>query len=270
MADDGSGAQSAVLPDAIATIEANPETGKRVARIGPSRYALIGDRAGELESGRRYKLSLATVPGFAREDGFELRRVVELSRVLTIVGTLSDDVRDASVMHLRSVRSKSYALYGDAVGAYKDIRSSLPAHDYTKTLFKLSAVRDNGAGARWQWLDYTPVARYECAQKDAPGTRLDLVDVKPDDSLLDGFIAQPVGGREVRYGAHAACTRDGAAYTCALDSVGDAWGTSRFLPGAGEGGKFELVVERTDEARTKIAFACATITAASVTALCED
>jgi hypothetical protein len=274
----GGGAQSSVLPDAIATIEVNPETGGRVARIGPSRYALSGERVTELETGRRYKLSLASTRE-ERQGGFEVRRLVDFSRVIKLVGTLSDDVQDVAVMHLRSLHAKSYAIYGETVGSYKDIRATLPAHDYTKTLFTVSAVppvgghearQDRNGSARWEWLDYAPIARYKCAQSDSPGTRLDLVDVKPDDSLLDGFIAQPLGGREVRYGAHAACTRDGAAYTCALDSVGTAWGTTRFVPGAGEAGRFDLVVERADAARTKLKFGCETVTAASLIPLSED
>lgn len=270
LVDDGAGAQSAPLPDVIATIETSPESGKRLARVGASRYVLTGDGAAALENARRYRLSLSTVPGAAREDGFEVRRVVDSSRVITIVGTLSDDVLDASTMHLRSVRSKSYAIYGGTVDAYKEVRTSLPAHDYTKTLFKVSVVQDHAPSTRWQWLDYAPVPRYSCTQSDAVGTRLDLVDVKPDDSLLDGFIVQPIGGREVRYGAHAECSSDGAAYTCALDSIGTAWGTTRFVPGAGENGVFDLVIERADDAHTKIPFSCATVTTASVIPNSED
>lgn len=267
------GAQSGVLPDAIATIEANPEGGAPLARVGPSRWALIGDRVGELEVGRRYKLSLTTSTE-PRRGAFEVRRLKDLSRVVRLIGTLSDDVRDSAVMHIRSLHGKSYALYGDTVSGYKDVRVTLPNHDYAKTLFAVNAVADLGPpryamGSRYQWLDYTPVPRYKCAQSDSAETHLDLVDVKPDDSLLDGFITMPMGGREVRYGAHAECTRDGEAYACAFDSVGSAWGATRFTPAAG-GARFDLSVERTDEAKTKVAFGCETVTPASMLAASED
>ena len=266
----GDGAQSATLPDAIATIEADPTGGDRLARIGPSRYALKGDRVGELAIGRRYKVSLASTREPRRGD-FEVRLLLDLRPVIKLIGTLSDDVQDPAVMHFRSLHDKSYALYGDTVGGYKDIRGGLPDHDYAKTLFAVNAVHDLGGsvdGGRWEWLEYTPMARYKCAQSDSAGTHLDLVDVKPDDSLLDGFITTPLGGREVRYGAHAVCTRDGGGYACALDSVGNPWGTARFLPASG--GRFDLTVERADAAHTKIAFGCDTVAAASLTAQSED
>lgn len=262
-------AQSGVQPDAIATIEANPEGGGPLARVGPSRWALVGEHVAELEIGRRYKVSLATTTE-PRSGAFEVRRLVAFSRVVRLVGTLSDDAQDPAVMRLESLHGKTYALYGDTVTGYRDVRVNLPNHDYSKTLFTVNAVADLGgaAGSRWQWLDYTPVARYKCTQSDAAQTHLDLVDVKPDESLLDGFITTPLGGREVRYGAHAECKRDGAAYACAFDSVGSPWGAARFTP-AGDA-RFEVTVERADEAKTKIAFGCETVTRASATALSED
>jgi hypothetical protein len=263
----GAGAQRAAVPDVIAIIEADPGSGGRIARVGPSRFELVGERVAELEIGRRYKISLATTAEPRPSGSYEVRRVVDFSRVITLIGTLSDDAQDAAVMHLRSLHAKSYALYGATVGSYKEIRAALPAHDYAKTHFRASAVQDRGENARWEWLDYAPLARYKCAQTDSPGTHLDLVDVKPDASLLDGFIVMPLGGREVRYSAHAACKREGAAYACALDSVGSPWGTTRFIPGAEW---FDLVVERNDAERTKMEFGCETVTAESLAPLSED
>jgi hypothetical protein len=272
--DDGSeateGAQSTVLPDALATVEANPQGPGVVAHVGPSRFVLSGDRVGELEVGKRYKLSLATTTD-PKVGDFEVRRLVDFSRVLRLVGTLSDDAQDVAVMHIQTLHAKSYALYGDTVGGYKDIRASLPTHDYSKTLFTVNAVADigGGAAARWQWLDYTPVARYACQQSDARETHLDLVDVKPDQSLLDGFITTSLGGREQRVGAHAECKRDGDAFACTFDSVGTPWGTARFVRGAANAA-FTLTLERADQAKTKVTFACDTTTVEKVSAQSED
>jgi len=266
--DEGDGAQSPGLPDAIATIEASPTTpGEKLARIGPSRYALMGDRASELTVGRRYKLTLRLTHE-PKHDAFEVRQILDLKPVIKLVGTLSDDAQDAAVMHFQSLHAKSYALVGDTVGGYKDIRANLPDHDYTKTLFVVHAVQNSGVDARWEWLDYTLVPRYKCTQKSSAGTHLDLVDVKPDDSLLDGFITMPLGGHEVRYGAHAVCNREGTAYACTLDSVGNAWGKTRFTPAAT--GPFDLTVERTDAAATKVAFGCDTVAPASLVTQSED
>ena len=266
-------AQSSVLPPVIATIEANPQGGDpsvRLAHVGSSRWALTGDRVKELALGRRYSLSLETTTE-PKVGAFEVRRLVDLSPVQRLVGTLADGAQDA-VMELRSVHSKSYTLHGDVVASYKEVRAALPRHDYAKTLFAVNAVADlgGGAGARWQWLDYAPVPRYQCVQRDSAGTHLDLVDVQPDASLLDGFITQPLGGREVKYGAHAECTHrasDAAnAYACAFDAVGAAWGSATFVAGAA----FEVDVERADEARTKVVFGCAGVVVGEGVAASED
>lgn len=254
------GAQTAVLPAALASIEGDPTTGSAIARIGPTRFALIGARVIELRAGQRYKLSLAAT-GAAKKDGLEVRRLVELSRVIRLVGTLSDDATDASMMQLRSVHAKTYALYGDSATAYKEIRATLPSHDYAKTLFTVNVVQDLGGNTgatgstRWEWLDYAPLPLYTCTQADQPGTHLDLVDVRPDASLLDGFVTTPIGGREARVGAHATCSSEGPAYVCELDSVGTPWGSARFVPADGH---FEVVVDRRDDAKTRVMFSCAT------------
>ena len=264
---EGDGAQSAVLPDEIASIESSPNPTERFVKIGPTHVAVIGERVGELTVGRRYSLSLRPTRE-PKHEGLEVRMLLDLRPVLKLIGTLSDDARDATVMHLQSLHAKSYALVGDTVGGYKDIRANLPTHDYTATLFTVNAVQKGGGDTRWEWLDYTLVPRYECTQKTSASTHLDLVDVKPDASMLDGFISMPLGGREVRYGAHAACTREGPGYACALDSVGKAWGKTHFTPAAS--GPFELMVERTDAAATKLPFACETVAAASLVTQSED
>src|SRR5690606_29060698 len=97
----------------------------------------------------------------------------------------------------------------------------------------------------------------------------DLVSVRPDDGLLDGFIATDIG-RESLMGAHAACTRDGAAYVCTLDNVNGSWGSARFVPGTGDGAKFDLVVERSDEAHTQLTFGCETTDRALLKSESED
>ncbi len=263
---EASGAQIAVLPAAIATIEGEPAAGRAIARIGPTRYALVGDRVGELRAGQRYKLTLQATQ-LERRDTLEVRRLVELSRVTRLVGTLADDVNDNGAMQLRSVHAKSYTLYGDTTATYKEIRAALPKHDYTKTLFAVNVVQDRGVGARWEWLEYTPVPRFVCTQANTPGTRLELVDVQPDATLLDGFVTTPISGREAVIGPHATCASQGPAYACELDAVGTPWGSARFVPADG---RFDLVVTRTDEAQAKVMFSCEKLTRDATAAHSED
>lgn len=260
------GAQVAVLPPAVASIEGDPVAGQAVARIGPTRYALIGDRIAELRGGQRYKLTLG-VTTVAKRDGLEVRRLLELSRVVRLVGTLVDDVNDHAAMQLRSVHAKSYALYGDTAATYKEIRATLPKHDYTKTLFAVNAVQDRGGSTRWEWLDYVPVPLFVCTQADSPGIHLDLVDVQPDASLLDGFVTTPISGQEAVVGARATCAREGTAYACDLDAVGTPWGSARFVP---TDAHFDVVVTRTDDAKTRVTFACTKLTRESAAIASED
>ncbi len=264
--DDGTGAQVAEMPDAIGTIEGDAQTATRIARIGAFRYALDGARVSELAIGRRYSLTMMRTRAPQR-DGLDVRQLVSYRAVKHVVGTLADDANDPNGMILTSLHGKSYALYGDTVATYKEIRASLPAHDYAKTLFEANVVEDKSPATRFSWLDYQPVPHVRCTQKDAPSVHLDLVDVKPDLSLLDGFVTTPIGGTEVRVGAHAECKRDQTGvYACALDSVGEPWGTAKVTPS--DSASFDAVVERTDA--TKIPFACTVVKREAVATASED
>jgi len=259
----GTSAQNGTLPDEIGTFRHEGAT--PVVVLGRTTFAITGDRVAELQDGRRYKLSLARAEG--QVDGFNVRRLVDFWKVRKLVGTLADDVQDPSVVHLRSLHEKGYVLTGDSVGAYRETRAGLPSHDYTKTFFRVNAVEERGSSIRFEWLDYEPVPLYRCAEKTSPQVHLDLINVRPDDSILDGFVATDLG-HESQLGAHAECQRDGAAYTCALDDLSGKWGTSRFVPTLA--GSFDLVIERSDTARTRVSFACSNIDRAALTNESED
>lgn len=260
----GDAAQTAAPTEVVASIEGDAASGARVAVAGHRRFSLAGALTAELAIGRRYSLALASAAEPLR-DGLEVKTVLSYKRVLRLVGTLSDDVAAPDVMHLLGVHGRSYALTGETVAAYKEVRAALPAHDYAKTLFEANAI-EGAPGARWQWLDYTPVARFGCAQGDAPAVHLDLIVVRPDESMLDGFVTTPLSGREVSYGAHVVCKRDGAAYACELDDMGSLSATARFVPS--DAAPFDLVVEKKDGLKTP--FRCEAISRDALAAKSED
>lgn len=267
-AGEDTGAQTAELSDAIATIEGDASAGTRIAVIRAVRYALSGPRVGELVIGKRYAIVLERSDEPPR-DGMQVRKLVDLRVVRHVVGTLADDANDAAGMILTSVHGKSYALHGDAAAAFKEVRESLPAHDYARTLFEANVVEDRSPSTRFTWLDYSPVPRVRCTQKDQEGVHLDLVDVKPDESILDGFVKTPLGGREVRYGAHAECRRDPAgaiAYACLFDVSGDPWGRASLVPS--EAGTFDVVVAKREGA--KVDFVCSMVEKSTLLPTSED
>ena len=262
--EDGDAAQSAAVEDELGTIEGDPASGRAIAVLGATRVVVEGDRVRELERGRRYALELARTSKTA-EDGMQVRALLGFRKVLALVGTIADAPEPGAVV-LRSVRGASYVLVGDTVLTYQDIRAALPAHDYGGTYFRVEAVRERAPSTRWSWLGYEPVPRYHCAEDAAPEVQLDLVNVKPDDSVLDGFVATRIG-HEARMGPHAECARDGAGYACALDTLGEPWGSARFVPDSAA--PFSLVVRRNDIGETRQPFTCTTITRASLEALSE-
>lgn len=255
-----------VLEEPVATFAVGSMPGTGFAQVGRNRVALIGDRVQELQDGQRYKLVLRVEEG--QLDGAPVRTLLDYRKVIHLVGTLTDDDRDPAILHLRSLNERGYPLMGEAVASYKEVRAALPAHDYTRTLFRIDAVQRRDATI-YEWLDYAPVAVYRCTDRSAPSVHLDLISVRPDDALLDGFIATQLGN-ESRMGARAVCTRDGAAYTCALENVNGIWGAARFVPGAGDAGHFDLVIDRTDDAHTKLSFACDTTDRASLSSESDD
>ncbi len=261
--EDGTAAQNGALPDEIGTFGHQGET--PVVALGRQTYALVGDRIGELVDGKRYKFGLAREEG--QIDGLTKRKLVDFRPVQKLIGTLADDVQDPALIHFKSLHDRGYVLTGDSVAMFNETRAALPAHDYTQTLFRIHAVAERGSTSRFEWLDYEPVPLYRCAQNGAPHVHLDLVNVRPDDSLLDGFVATELG-HEAQFGAHAECRRDGQrAYSCALDDLSGPWGTSRFVPA---GTSFELVVERSDTAHTRITFACSPADRAALANESED
>ena len=261
--EDGTAAQNGTLPDEIGTFKHQGPT--PVIVLGRQTYALVGERIGELQDGKRYKFGLAREEG--EIDGLTKRKLVDFRKVQKLVGTLSDDVQDPALVHLKSMRDRGYVLTGDSVAMFKETRAGLPSHDYTKTLFRINAVIERGTTSRYEWIDYEPVPLYRCAQNSAPHVHLDLVNVRPDDSLLDGFVATELG-HDAQLGPHAECRKDGqTAYACALDDLSGPWGTSRFVPA---GASFELVVERSDTAHTRVAFACTPADRAALTNESED
>ena len=264
----GTNAQVADVTDSLATIEGDQAAGTRVAVVRSTRYVLEGARIGELVIGKRYAVALRKTEAAPR-DGLAVRELVDFRAVKHVVGTLADDANDPAGMILTSVHGKSYALYGDTATAYKEIRASLPAHDYAKTLFEANVVPDKRPSTRFEWLDYAPVPYVRCSQKDEPGVHLDLVDVKPDESLLDGFVTIPMSTHESRVGAHAECKRDPAGtptYACSLDVLGEAWGKATFVPSATT--PFDLTIERTDA--TRLVFACEVVKPETLLAASED
>ena len=267
-AEEGTNAQVADVTDSLATIEGDAAAGTRIAVVRSTRFVLEGTRIGELVIGKRYALELRKTDAAPR-NGLAVRELVDFRAVKHVIGTLADDANDPAGMILTSVHGKSYALYGDAATAYKEIRASLPAHDYAKTLFEANVVPDKRPSTRFEWLDYAPVPHVRCTQKDEPGVHLDLVDVKPDESMLDGFVTIPMSTHESRVGAHAECKRDPAgalAYACALDVLGEAWGKATFVPSAAT--PFDLTVERTDA--TELVFACEVLKPETLLAASED
>ncbi|MBX3191113.1 MAG: hypothetical protein KF819_29215 [Labilithrix sp.] len=268
-AEQASSAQAEAAPDVLATIERDPASGVTIALTGASRYALFGARVGELEGGRRYALSLAPSAEPAPEGADEARALVDFRKVRRLIGTLADDVADPDAMQLTSLHARSHALFGDTVGRYKEIRAALPAHDYSRTLFSVEAVAERAPGTRLAWLAYEPVPHFACTQRGAPEVHLDLVDVKPDESMLDGFVKMALG-HEARYEAHAECNRDASGYACTLDDIGSPWGTARFDPASGTDGRFDLAITRADAARTVVTFACTTVTREALAPFSED
>lgn len=267
-AGEDTGAQVAEATESVAMIEGDATAGTRIAVIRSARFALEGARVAELVIGKRYALVLRRSVSEPR-DGLQVRELVDLRAVKHVVGTLADDVNDPEGMILTSVHGKSYAVHGDAAAAFREIRASLPAHDYTRTLFEANVVEDRSPSTRFTWLDYEPVPRVRCTQKDSPGVHLDLVDVKPDESVLDGFVKTPMGGHEARYGAHAECKRDPAgaiAYGCILDVGGDVWGRASLVPV--ETGTFDVEVTRREG--PKLTFVCAMVARASLLPASED
>lgn len=261
------GAQTSELPEAIGTIEGDAAAGTRIAVIRSVRFALSGPRVGELVIGKRYALVLkrSTTPA---PEGMQARELVDLRPVRHLVGTLADDKNDPGGMILTSVNGKAYALHGETAAAFKEIRDALPAHDYTQTLFEANVVMDRSPSTRFLWLDYAPVPHVRCTQKDAPGVHLDLVDVKPDESLLDGFVMTPIG-RETQMGPHAECKRDATgaiAYACVFDVNGDAWGRATFVPL--ETGTFDVVVTRRDP--PNVTFTCGVVERKTLLGASED
>jgi hypothetical protein len=261
-AEEGAAAQNGTLPDEVGTFRHEGQT--PVVVIGHVTFAVVGDRVGELQDGKRYMLSLAREEG--QVEGFNVRKLVDFRKVQKLLGTLADDAQDPALAQLRSLHDRSYVLTGESVAAFKETRAGLPTHDYAKTLFRVNVVAELRGSSRYVWLDYEPVPLYGCKESDAPHVHLDLVNVKPDDSLLDGFVATQMGP-EAQLGAHAECTRDGAGYKCALDDLSGPWGTARFVPA---GGTFELVVERNDAAHTRVGFGCTSTDRASLAAESED
>lgn len=263
----GTNAQVADVDDTLATIEGDAAAGTRIAVVRATRYLLEGALIGELAIGKRYALGLRKTSAPPR-DGLAVRELVEYRAVKHVVGTLADDANDPAGMILTTVHGNAYALHGDTATAYKEVRASLPAHDYAKTLFEANVVEDKRPSTRFEWLDYAPIPHVRCTQKDEPGVHLDLVDVKPDESMLDGFVTIPMSTHESRVGAHAECKRDPAgapSYACALDVLGEAWGKASFVPADAP---FDLTIDRTDA--TKLVFACAVVKTESLLASSED
>ncbi|MBS2018075.1 MAG: hypothetical protein JST00_34700 [Deltaproteobacteria bacterium] len=264
----GAGAQTSELPDAIGTIEGDERAGTRIAVIRNVRFSLTGPRIGELVIGKRYALVLKRGAAPAPE-GMQARELVDLRPVKHVIGTLADDRSDPGGMILTTVQGKTYSVHGETTSAFKEIRDALPAHDYAKTLFEVNVVLDRSPSTRFTWLDYAPVPHVRCAQKDAPGVHLDLVDVRPDESLLDGFVMTPVGSHDAQMGPHAECKRDATGslvYACVFDVNGDAWGRATMLPL--ETGTFDVVVTRKDP--PNVTFSCGVVDRKGLVAKSED
>lgn len=245
----GEEAESAHSADTAAPLEALGTYADGVATVRTSRYALAGYETAGLVNGKRYMFKLEDTS--ETRDGLTVKRLASARAALTLVGTLEDDANDPETMHLKTAAAKDFLLHGDTALTYKDIRSSLPEHDYKATLFKVLAIKDAPPDTRWEWISYEPIPLYECTQTDQTQVHLDLVSVKPDDSLLDGTM-RTEGGPEAIYGAHALCRKEGTTFTCALDRANEPWGTASFVPSASG---FEISVEAT-ATKEKSAFRC--------------
>jgi hypothetical protein len=254
--DDAASAQAIDdVEERVALVLDDPEGG-RLARVGHTEYALVGGPVAALEVGREYALDMKQTTAAPRA-GRTTRLVVGARKVLRLAGTLSDDAGDAKAMRLRA-RGREVRLTGATVRAYRDVRDALPEHDYSATLFRVRAVAERGDATRFAWLDYAPVPSFECADRAEPDVHLDLVRVRADASVLDGFVETRGAGAPL-FGARATCSREGDGYACVLADFGGEWGKGRLAP---EGGAFSLTVER--GAGAAVSFGCAAVDAAAV------
>lgn len=263
---DDSGAEAAgqgvgELEERVALVVQDPDGPGRVARVGHTEYALVGAPVAGLEPGREYaldwKATTATPSG-----GRSTRVVLGARKVLRLVGTLSRDAGDPGAMRI-ATRTRALTLVGETVGAYREVAAALPEQDDSRTLYRVRAHAIRGSEARFRWLDYAPVPKFTCEGKATPELHLDLVSVKPDDSVLDGFLETRGAGQPL-LGPHASCRRDGAAYACELADFGGVYGTARLTP---SGAAFEAAILRSGE--EAIPLSCATVDVAAVAASSE-
>jgi hypothetical protein len=258
--DDRSEAATSERDERRGVFAAGASADEGTVRVGPSLSLVRGARVRELVGGREYLFVLAPTSAPPR-DGLDVMEVRSYRPIKTIIGTLAADAHDPRGMVLSSARGKTWALSGVAVAGLRDTIASMPEHDYSRTSF---AVRAAPRGAsRADVFEANPVPLVTCRGRDDATQRIELVGVKPDDSMLDGFVMRDTGG-EPAMGPHVACSRAGATYTCAFDSLGDAWGTSRFEAKA----TFDASVVRVDGQTMR--FACASLDRASLAARSED
>ncbi|MEZ4259993.1 MAG: hypothetical protein R3B36_13045 [Polyangiaceae bacterium] len=249
------------VEERIAVVLDDPDGGGRIARVGHTEYALVGAPVAALGVGREYALDMKQTTA-APSAGRTTRLVVAARKVLRLAGTLADDPSAPDAMRLRA-RGRDVRLTGATVKAYRDVRSALPDQDYSATLFRVRAVAERADPSRFAWLDYAPVPSFECADRAEPDVHLDLVSVRADASVLDGFVETRGAGAPL-FGPRATCSREGDGYACALADFGGAWGSGHLGP---EGAAFSLTVDRGEG--TRVSFACAAVDAAAVAAASE-
>lgn len=260
MEDDRAAAATSERDERRGVFGAGARPGEGTVRFGATMALVRGARVRELVGGREYLFVLAKTDA-PMEGGLEVNEVRSYRPVQTIIGTVAPDPADPRGMVLSSARGKTWALSGAAIAGLRDTIASMPEHDYSRTSF---AVRASPRGAsRADVFEASPIPLVTCRGRDDATQRIELVGVKPDDSMLDGFVLRDTGG-EPAIGPHVACSRAGAAYTCAFDSLGDAWGTARFEAKA----TFEASVVRVGGETVR--FACASLDRATLALRSED
>ncbi len=239
---------------------ATPDVG--VVRAGVQAVAVEGPRVRELTAGRDYLFTLSPT-GRISGDGLPVHDVRAYRPIVRVVGTVARDQVDPKGMVLASARGKTWALSGIAAAGLREMLDGMPPEqDYEKTPFVVSlAARASG---RADALDAAPVPLVTCDGQVDPTVRVELVSVRPDDGVLDGFLVRRTGGEPVM-GPHVACERRGASFACTVDRVGEPWGT---LELAGRPAFEAELLETATGARTPLA--CRTLDRAALASRSED
>lgn len=265
--DEEASAASTEIPERRGTFVAGPSADVGVVRAGMQAFAVEGPRVRTLTGGHDYLFMLSPT-GRTSGDGLPVQDVRGARPVLRVVGTVARDPVDPKGMLLASARGKTWALSGIAASGLRELLEGMPPEqDYRATPFTVSLAAR--AGGRADALDAAPIPIVTCDGKADPSLRVELVSVRPDDGALDGFVMRRTGG-EPAMGPHVACTRRGASFACAVDRVGEPWGTLELTTAPA----FEAELVETGasggQPAARSALACQTLDRATLAARSED